>query len=172
MHASVWFKTGHGVGESAKGSLRIGVMDAVSGQPVKNAHIVMKQGYYNEMKQSFELTTDDKGEAITSINKNYYFPYWVYTDNDKFAKTQYGWYGNAYYDNEGSRKSHSAELFTDRGVYRPGQTVHVSFIGYQQDDLNVKADSNTTIRLTLSDNDGPGNFQSNYQDRRVGHSFD
>lgn len=78
----------------------------------------------------------------------------VYFDNDKFAKTQYGWYGNAYYDNEGSRKSHSAELFTDRGVYRPGQTVHVSFIGYQQDDLNVKADSNTTIRLTLSDNDG------------------
>lgn len=137
-----------------KGSLRIGVMDAVSGQPVKNAHIVMKQGYYNEMKQSFELTTDDKGEAITSINKNYYFPYWVYTDNDKFAKTQYGWYGNAYYDNEGSRKSHSAEIFTDRGIYRPGQTVHVSFIGYQQDDLNVKADSNATIRLTLSDNDG------------------
>ena len=54
-----------------------------------------------------------------------------------------------YYAPSENREQEVLSLFTDRSIYRPGQTVYVSGIAYrqQQDDTQVLADKEYTVTL-------------------------
>ena len=99
------------------------VVDATSGQPVKGAKLTFKLD-----NATATVTSNEKGECEYGMD-NRMRMFHVTTADDKACPSMspYGYF--SYYGND--RISNHAELFTDRAIYRPGQTVHVSAILYQ-----------------------------------------
>ncbi len=108
------------------------VVNATDGQPIAGAKIELYDQWYGfNMKKDkrtvhARLTTDENGEAyFKNVDGNVL----ISTNNDKFtpAKGIYLSRGR-YYERKDDKIEH--QLFTDRSIYRPGQTVHASAISY------------------------------------------
>ncbi|MBR6121081.1 MAG: alpha-2-macroglobulin [Prevotella sp.] len=113
--------------------LRYVVVNATTGKPISGAklRLMRRWGYnYNKDKVFETLTTDSKGEAIY-ICKNQERPNYVYaTTKDDRACPEMNANGHfSYYANE--RTTEQVAIYTDRAIYRPGQTVHVAAICYE-----------------------------------------
>ena len=129
------------------------VVDAIEGQPIKGATIELRgyaKGNYQKMAT---LTTDANGEAIYQYAKNRPTNIYAYTADDK-ACLPMNTYGNFYY-NSSTRRVERTHLFTDRAIYRPGQTVHVAAIVYEvQNGFEQKILEGQRLTLTLRDANG------------------
>ena len=108
------------------------VVNATDGQPIAGAKIELyDQRYGFNMKKDkrtvhARLTTDENGEAyFKNVDGNVL----ISTNNDKFTPAK-GIYlsRDRYYERKDDKIEH--QLFTDRSIYRPGQTVHASAISY------------------------------------------
>lgn len=108
------------------------VVNATDGQPVPGAKImlydrdyVVKTGKWKRLVHA-RLTTDENGEAYF---KNVDGDVLISTSNDKFTPAKYIYLSRTrYYERKDDKIKH--QLFTDRSIYRPGQTVHASAISY------------------------------------------
>ena len=108
------------------------VVNATDGQPIAGAKIELYDQWYGfNMKKDkrtvhARLTTDENGEAYF---KNVDGTILISTNNDKFTPAK-GIYlsRDRYYERKDDKIEH--QLFTDRSIYRPGQTVHASAISY------------------------------------------
>lgn len=134
------------VGEELPGSqCRIAVVNSTTGQPVAGAHVKVSVKR-DKVTNVFELTCDEKGEVIHKGDIDNLF---AYTDSDNGFK-QIRWDGRySYYPN--NRKESHIVLFTDRSIYRPGQTVHVAALAYENSNYiehNAKENLVITFRLT------------------------
>ena len=110
--------------------VRMVVVNATTGQPLPGAKIRVKSyiGYYDKTKE-FTLTADAQGEAVyTRREKERSYDSFAYTDDDRFCPEVdlNGEYG--YSKSDGNHKTIS--IYTDRRIYRPGQTVHAAAICY------------------------------------------
>ena len=127
------------------------VVDAVEGQPIKGATIELR-GYANGRGGQLLawLKTDAKGEASYQYDKQRPTQIYAYTSADKACPPK-DYYGNfSYYDND--RRAERAQLFTDRAIYRPGQTVHVAAVAYEVlHGYEQKALADKQLTLTLRD---------------------
>ncbi|WP_028912756.1 alpha-2-macroglobulin family protein [Prevotella sp. MA2016] len=84
------------------GKIRYEVVNATTGQPIADAHLRIKERPYSVF---------------------------AYTDTDKAGAVLYG---NGRYEFYGAdRTVNQTAIFTDRSIYRPGQTVHASALVYQ-----------------------------------------
>ena len=108
------------------------VVNATDGQPIAGAKIELYDQWYgfNTKKDKrtvhARLTTDENGEAyFKNVDGNIL----ISTNNDKFTPAK-GIYlsRDRYYERKDDKIKH--QLFTDRSIYRPGQTVHASAISY------------------------------------------
>lgn len=108
------------------------VVNATDGQPIAGAKIELYDQWYgfNTKKDKrtvhARLTTDENGEAyFKNVDGNIL----ISTSNDKFTPAK-GIYlsRDRYYERKDDKIKH--QLFTDRSIYRPGQTVHASAISY------------------------------------------
>lgn len=108
------------------------VVNATDGQPIAGAKIELYDQWYGfNMKKDkrtvhARLTTDENGEAyFKNVDGNIL----ISTSNDKFTPAK-GIYlsRDRYYERKDNEIEH--QLFTDRSIYRPGQTVHASAISY------------------------------------------
>lgn len=108
------------------------VVNATDGQPIAGAKIELYDQWYGfNMKKDkrtvhARLTTDENGEAyFKNVDGNIL----ISTNNDKFTPAR-GIYlsRDRYYERKDDKIEH--QLFTDRSIYRPGQTVHASAISY------------------------------------------
>ena len=127
---------------------RIVVVNATSGEPISGANVRVRIQKYNENADIIkEYTCDNKGEVIIQDNKDGVYTYYITTPTDKSC-TVFGSSGNTTIGNKGRTKAEYA-IFTDRRVYRPGQTLNVSVLGY----LNIK-DENIEVlpkeKITIS----------------------
>lgn len=108
------------------------VVNATDGQPVPGAKImlydrayVVKTGKWKRLVHA-RLTTDENGEAYF---KNVDGDVLISTSNDKFTPAKDIYLSRTrYYERKDDKIKH--QLFTDRSIYRPGQTVHASAISY------------------------------------------
>ena len=130
---------------------RIAVVDVTSGQPVPGAKVYVKS--HTDYKKNFRektLTCDEKGEVVTEYEKNWKFSYFYpYTDDDQCFLMQH--VNSASFD-YGSHTGveYLMRLYTDRSIYRPGQTVHVSLMGYEvKDHWTSAALKNCMVELSL-----------------------
>jgi len=130
--------------------MRFVVVDATEGQPLKGATIEMK-GYVNGRgDQTITLKTDDKGETVYQYERYRPSHIYAYTATDKACPPMNA-YNNFSY-NDINRITQQTNLFTDRAIYRPGQTVHVAGIHYEVTDrINQKAQEGRQLKLTLRD---------------------
>ena len=109
-------------------SMRYVVVDATSGQPVSKAALRLQFG---RNKSDQLLTTDKQGEARYQMADNHQPSLvTVTTDVDKYLPqlSAYGRY--SYYDRKYDVEH--TQLFTDRSIYRPGQTVQVSAVVWRE----------------------------------------
>lgn len=108
------------------------VVNATDGQPIAGAKIELYDQRYDFKTKKDKrivharLTTDENGEAYF---KNVDGMVLISTSNDKFTPAKDIYLSRTrYYEQKDDKIKH--QLFTDRSIYRPGQTVHASAISY------------------------------------------
>lgn len=120
-------------------------LDCMSGHPIEGAVITL---FTNDEKKLAEYTTNAEGKAVFTYKREYRFL--TATKGEDTAMPLQGIYGGSY----GYYKERGAvdyvKLLTDRTLYRPGQTVYVKGIAYDQraDTANVIANRVYTLQLT------------------------
>ena len=141
------------------GTLELVVVDAVSGQSVSEAEVTIyteKGGGYSP-QQTYQA--DKQGTLkLDFLNSNKYW-YNAHTAADNAMPILNLW-KNDYYYKESKRKE-VLQLFTDRSIYRPGQTVYVSGLAYEmeKDSTRVLADKKYTVSLYDANNNETGKVE-------------
>ena len=109
--------------------IRYVVVNATTGQPVAKAHVRIKE--YTSWKEytTHNFRTDGKGECYYENSKDRRLEVFAYTDGDKALpemnlSNRYNYYKRS---DDGERTT----IYTDRAIYRPGQTVHAAAIIYE-----------------------------------------
>ena len=136
-------------------SNRFVVVSATSGQPISGAKILIYENRYDDKTNKDKrvvharLTTDGNGEARY---KNVVGDILVSTNNDKYTPAQYTYITHArYYEQKTDQVN--VNVYTDRAIYRPGQTVHMTAVRFiTEKGLDAKADANAEVKLELRDN--------------------
>ncbi|KGI60635.1 alpha-2-macroglobulin family protein [Prevotella sp. S7 MS 2] len=131
--------------------IRLAVVSATTGQPIPGAKVkLVTHPDFEEKTDIQTVVCNEKGEAVVSYSKR--MPDWIhaYTDEDKYCpETEFNGYFN-YTNHKGT--SETAQLLTDRKIYRPGQTVHVAAIVYNNiAHTETKAIDDKQVTLSLYD---------------------
>ena len=134
------------------GKIRFVAVDAVTGQPLAGAHldITSNTGYYSEQK-NYEATTDAKGEYIyTKGEKERDCDVFATYGDDKYCPRVSESGSFSYYEN--GAESYSGSVYTDRQMYRPGQTVHAAAILYRRyETIKHAVDAGVKVTMELHD---------------------
>jgi hypothetical protein len=122
-----------------KNQIRYTVVDAIEGQPVPKAKLVLKfspslrtagKPTAENKRKEVTLDLDAKGEAIYTYEKNNRPELvYVYTAEDKAYPEQNGY--TYYYRDNVVQGNTQVAILTDRSIYRPGQTVKAKMVAYQ-----------------------------------------
>lgn len=141
------------------GTLELVVVDAVSGQPVSEAEVTIyteKGGGYSP-QQTYQA--DKQGTLKLDFLNSIKYWYNAHTAADNAMPILNLW-KNDYYYKESKRKE-VLQLFTDRSIYRPGQTVYVSGLAYEmeKDSTRVLADKKYTVSLYDANNNETGKVE-------------
>lgn len=160
LHVSNLFLISEGL---PKNQIRYTVVDAIEGQPVPKAKLVLKfspslrtagNPTAENRRKEVTLDLDAKGEAVYTYEKNSRPELvYVYTAEDKAYPEQNG-YTYYYRDNIGQGNTQVA-ILTDRSIYRPGQTVKAKMVAYQtkeHGEVRVVAGSKMKLRLCDANN--------------------
>ncbi len=132
------------------------IIDRINGTPIINAKVEVSYGSRNGKKVSPKsYTTNQFGEIKIEKNKNWY--------NDVNLKVEYNnelaFFGNYYinqtYNQPEEKDSYKGFLFTDRSIYRPGQTVYFKAITMKTLDRKseILEDENVLITLFNTNNE-------------------
>ena len=108
------------------------VVSATTGQPIPEAKILILDSRYDSKSGRDKrvvrarLTTDDNGEAYI---KNIDGDVLVTTTTDKYTPAEWIYLSRIrYYEQKDTAES--AKVYTDRAIYRPGQTIHVTAVRF------------------------------------------
>ena len=127
--------------------MRYVVVNSQSGQPVGGARLRLLGDRDNTT--IMETACDAKGECVVNMFK---YPKariaYAFTDTDRsYCPTRT--YGQFDYS-EGRADRVETNIFTDRSIYRPGQTVHAAVLVYQVDDhIDTRAAEGRKVTLVL-----------------------
>ena len=129
-------------------SLSLMVTDYKTGKPIEGAEVLI---YYMRNYKDYSsipsnrLKTNEKGWIRSKIPKGSVM-YRIKYNGSELVSSHY-----SYNRNNDSRDRSRIEMFTDRGIYRPGQTVAVKFIAYDGQDNNFKVLPAQEIKVELKD---------------------
>jgi len=125
------------------------ITDRLSGKPVEGATI----HFYRRTGDSFELvnektaTTNKLGLALCEAENNLFYKASFKSDTSSILSPT-PWI----YDSGQSATTYTTlKLFTDRSIYRPGQTVYYKGIAYETNKNEIKALPNKRYTITLRD---------------------
>ncbi len=138
------------------------VLDRDNGKPLEGAAVQLWKNYYNPTTRKYDYikaakyTTDKNGFTKIEKSTNYenYFIQINYGKDELF--TDDGYY-NYYYDGTENKLAQKRTfLFTDRSIYRPGQTIFFKGIMVQTMSTgrrsDVLANKKTTVQLFDNNN--------------------
>ena len=131
--------------------VRYVVVNAKTGQPIVGAHLRIREDVGYKKVEETNGVTGEKGEyfyhAKRQENRREVF---AYTESDKACPTLDGNNHYSYYNVDGL--DFRTCIYTDRAIYRPGQTVHASVILYHViKGINHKVRAEAPVTLTLRD---------------------
>ncbi|MDR0873866.1 MAG: hypothetical protein LBN27_10460 [Prevotellaceae bacterium] len=136
------------------------VVDRMSGQPQKNVFLTIYESKYENRIQKYiflkSIGCNEDGYATYQNDKQQNIYIGV---SDQLADDNYPLYNKYVYKSNpqgDEAKNEVVNLFTDRAVYRPGQTVYFKGIAYNQSTKNVSIIENKTYNVKL--------FDANYQE--------
>jgi uncharacterized protein YfaS (alpha-2-macroglobulin family) len=141
------------------GSREYTVLDRTNGKPMKNVRAqVLYNGEYDYTGSYYKLVkgpvfnTDADGHFIVHPRKEHYdeFKLDLSTGKNRFIDFEASsLYDNRYWNNKEIRSV--TYFFTDRAIYRPGQTVYFKGILLKTDGDKSWIDSNKSTEVTLYD---------------------
>lgn len=126
------------------------VVNNITGHPVAGATLHLLDRKYKQSNYSYEdktYITDANGECIVTTNDGTIAYAEKGNDNGMPCKNIY----NGYSCGSASTQDYHTNIYTDRAIYRPGQTVHVAIICHSlTDGKESKAieGKKTTLRLS------------------------
>ncbi|OAV66627.1 MG2 domain protein [Bacteroidales bacterium Barb4] len=133
------------------GDVEVLVTDYLSGKPVPQAEIVYFGGKRDELRQIGSLKTDGDGlAALPSGQKPLAFR--AMLSGDTCLRLT-----NVYRERERAGEENrtvSLSLFTDRGIYRPGQTMFFKGIAFRQDKEKTGTVAGHAFSVALRDANG------------------
>ena len=111
--------------------MRYVVVDATTGLPLSNAtlRLVYRSGW-NLPKKQEEMACNLQGEVVVNQDKRQPAEVFAYTPSDNYCPAVNGYGRYSYYERQYNNEHTS--LFTDRSIYRPGQTVRVAAIVWKE----------------------------------------
>ncbi|MFN8231284.1 MAG: alpha-2-macroglobulin family protein [Bacteroidia bacterium] len=125
-----------------EGGIEFFVLNRTSGEPLENASIQTYYSKYNNTTYTYEIKkgglykTDKNGKAlINEIQSEYYYNYFVeiITEKEKYVSSSHLYN----YRDGGNQKPHiKTHIFTDRSIYRPGQTIYFKALVMQSNGNN------------------------------------
>ncbi|MDL2290306.1 hypothetical protein LJB95_02760, partial [Paludibacteraceae bacterium OttesenSCG-928-F17] len=123
------------------------VVDRVNGNTIENVNVEVVYSNWNgkgyTLKDESRQTTDKNG-AFSASAKRYGYVYFFEKGNDKYFSSQ----SNSYYRNiQNKDEKNQLSLFTDRSLYRPGQTVYFKGIAYSTQKQEVIKNADYEIKL-------------------------
>lgn len=128
--------------------MEVVTVDGRSGQPVAGAKVSFYSAYDGDVRQELAaVVTDAGGKAVVEWNRT--IRSYVARKGTDTAMLPQHVYRNEYAGHGESRPEEHISLLTDRSLYRPGQTVYVKGISYEQvaDTAHVLAGKNYRVRL-------------------------
>ena len=139
--------------ESQPDALRYVVVYASTGQPIPGAHLRIKEKNYGD-DRVLNVVTDVKGEYLLKTDRPHYQrEVFAYTEDDKACPELYA--NNQYSCYKGKDQASRTCIYTDRSIYRPGQTVHAAAILYEvKKGLEHQVESACEVVFTLLDANG------------------
>ncbi len=141
------------------GSREVTVLDRMDGKPMKGVHAqVLFNGTYDYTGSYYKLdkgpsfTTDENGSFTVHPRKQHYddFKLDLTSGKDRFMDFE----GNSLYDNRYGQKKEVQPVsyfFTDRAIYRPGQTVYFKGVLLKTNGDKTWIDSDRTTEVVLYD---------------------
>ncbi|MDR2085617.1 MAG: hypothetical protein LBP72_00400 [Dysgonamonadaceae bacterium] len=141
------------VAKAVNGQREFLVVDRRSGKPVEGARIQFYQRKNNrtELIESETVTTGKLGLAIANNNKDVTF-YQVSSGNDTALITSPVPWISSYRPE--TKNARTLSLFTDRSIYRPGQTVRFKGIAYTMKANDPELISRQKYTVALHDANG------------------
>ncbi len=128
------------------------IIHRTNGKPIANANVIMTyKTRGSNTKKTKTFVTNSKGFFVLENNTNYYDVYFAVTHNQQ--KAYFGnYYNYAYYGGSNSEISKIKSFtFTDRSIYRPGQTVFFKTIVLKQENNRSQVIANAPVYATLYD---------------------
>ena len=110
-------------------AMRFVVVSAATGQPIAGARLHIKEQLGYNKYFEYDAVTDGKGEYIYKAkDADHRMEAFAYTQEDQACPPLEGTFRYSYYGDRGLEQR--TYIYTDRAIYRPGQTVHASAILY------------------------------------------
>ena len=128
------------------------IIDRTNGKPITNTKTTLR--FYQNNSKSYsskDFTTNSRGEIIIEKDNEYFrdLTIEVRANNDKAFFGNY--YINKFYKNEEEKVNYKSFVFTDRSIYRPGQTVYFKAIAMKTLDGKSEVLANHKMMVTLYD---------------------
>lgn len=131
---------------------RLVACDALSGEPVGGAKLAFRD-YRQNYRVTQTLTTDENGAALISLDRDRYGQVLASVSGDAFAQPV--WVSRYPFDGTARRiNGMKVALYTDRAIYRPGQSVKAGGFVYQQDEDSMHVMPQKPVELKLFDANG------------------
>jgi uncharacterized protein YfaS (alpha-2-macroglobulin family) len=126
------------------------VVDRLSGKPIEGAQIRFYKRENNSLEwmKNETLTTDKQGLAQGGNRKDVVFYQPVLENDTALVTSPVPWISTF---RESSKNNQTLSLFTDRSIYRPGQTVYFKGIAYEAGENVQQVISKQSYTLTLYD---------------------
>ena len=129
------------------------VLDKRSGHPVANAQVDIYQEKGDGYERTKSYIANAEGVVMLNRDDNRFLSFRAWTATDRSMPVTQIWLGNNRYQVSDKTQEHIS-LFTDRSLYRPGQTLHFAGIVYSQRKDDVRAKEGWTQTVSLLDADG------------------
>ena len=128
---------------------RVAVLNATTGTAVSGAKVDVVMSIDRDGKEHVKtFTTDVNGEVYVEYKASEPRAYRVYTDEDKaFPRTSMG--GRFYYYGNKAKVT-KTNIYIDRRIYRPGQTVHAAAIAYTYNNKVYKGEALSGKQMTIT----------------------
>ncbi|RZJ51190.1 MAG: hypothetical protein EOO19_01320 [Chryseobacterium sp.] len=141
------------------------LVSAETGKPITNEDLTFYEFVQNKTLNKVAGKTDENGvfKFPTTANTEYYKTFLIQQPktNDFQMMEIYGNRGNAEDYNPNKQTRTKAQIFTDRAIYRPGQTVYFKVINTKIEKEVGSVVSNLKQKITLKD---ANNQEISFQD--------
>ena len=131
--------------------IRYVVVNATTGKPLPGASLRLSQLSGNRKDNTVTtLTTNSKGEYIYFIQKDIPREIFATTKDDRACPPLNAYGRFSYYEKQG--ETEQIAVYTDRAIYRPGQTVQVAAICYEvKNGFEHEAKEGKLLKVSLRD---------------------